>query len=205
MSFIDLSHPVADQMPAYGGDPVPRLTQIAFIDKNGYTDHVVTNGMHVGTHIDAPMHMIPGGKKISDYPIDRFIGSGKILDARDARKIDAMLLDTLSLDRVDILLIHTGWSERFHDPSYFTDYPQLTKACANALIKRGIKMIGIDTPSPDGPPYAIHKILLDNDVLIIENLANLRGLLSAPIFELYALPINFAADAAPARVMAKIA
>jgi hypothetical protein len=37
-------HPCA----VYPGDPLPELTQIAEIDREGFTDHKITTGMHAG-------------------------------------------------------------------------------------------------------------------------------------------------------------
>lgn len=49
-------------MPVYPGDPKPTLEQVAFIAKDTFNDHKLTTVMHVGTHIDAPLHMIANGK-----------------------------------------------------------------------------------------------------------------------------------------------
>jgi len=57
--------------------------------------------------------------------------------------------------------------------------------------------------SPDHEPFPIHKLLLSNDVLIIENLTNLEKL-AGKEFRIIALPINLQEDAAPARVIAEL-
>ena len=67
-----------------------------------------------------------------------------------------------------------------------------------------MSMVGVDTPSPDLAPFPIHKLLLCQRNFIIENLTNLTSLLSTPSFDIIALPIKFAADGAPARIIAKI-
>lgn len=190
-------------MPVYGEDPTPTLAPIASIEEDGYADHLLTTGMHTGTHIDAPAHMIPNSKKISDYPPETFFGRGKILDARGVKNIGASLLNNIMLDAGDILLIYTGWSEKFSNPAYFTDYPELTEEFAKRIVQSGICMLGLDSPSPDQPPYPIHKILLSKEILIIENLTNLNQLIGKP-FEVCASPLNIRADAAPARVIAHL-
>ncbi|MEK7557141.1 MAG: cyclase family protein, partial [Patescibacteria group bacterium] len=80
MKYIDLTHTFVDNMPVYPGDPVAEVKQIADIKKEGYTDHRITTGMHVGTHMDAPMHMIEGGKALSDMPVENFFGRGYLID-----------------------------------------------------------------------------------------------------------------------------
>ena len=69
--------------------------------------------------------------------------------------------------------------------------------------KPGIKIIGIDSPSPDRSPYEIHKLLMKNDILIIENLTNLAELTSHEEFDVIALPTKFDTEAAPVRVVAR--
>lgn len=49
--------------------------------------------MHVGTHMDAPLHMIGGGKKMDEINPERFIGKGVLIDVRGKDKIDATVLE----------------------------------------------------------------------------------------------------------------
>ena len=65
-------------------------------------------------------------------------------------------------------------------------------------------MVCIDSPSPDRRPFEIHKLLLENNVLIAENLTNLDKLMSANNFEVIALPLKIHADSSPARIIARI-
>lgn len=38
--------------------------------------------LHAGTHVDAPSHMVKGGKDIHDLPIEMFIGPAVVADVR---------------------------------------------------------------------------------------------------------------------------
>jgi len=204
MKYIDLTHTLKQSMPVYPGDPKPELRQIATIAKNGYNDHQITIGMHVGTHIDAPFHMLASGKKISDFPAAAFFGRGTVVDARGQQQIDANLLSNIDIQPDDIVLACTGFDKRYRQKDYFEKYPELTESFAKELISRGIKMIGIDSPSPDRPPFMIHKLLLQEDILIIENLTNLDALLTHKSFDVVGLPLKLDTDAAPARVIARV-
>jgi kynurenine formamidase len=68
----------------------------------------------------------------------------------------------------------------------------------------GVEILGLDTPSPDRPPFAIHKILLSHNILIIENLTNLQALSEVSEFEVLAAPPKIRCEAAPVRVGARI-
>ena len=98
----------------------------------------------------------------------------------------------------------TGFSNKFGVPEYYESYPEITAAFASKMVELGVSIVGMDTPSPDRPPFVIHKLLLGNDVLLIENLTNLESLLEHVQFTVAALPAKFDAEAAPVRVVAQI-
>ena len=37
---------------------------------------------HTGSHLDAPLHKIAGGRSISDLPLETFVGPARIADLR---------------------------------------------------------------------------------------------------------------------------
>ncbi len=191
-------------MPVFPGDTLPTLKQVGFLGKDDCCSFRVETGMHVGTHMDAPSHMLEGGKGLAAYPAEHFIGKGIILDARGRESIDADLLENVGPLKDTIILIFTGFDEHFEEPKYYDSYPELTEAFAERLAAEGVKIVGMDTPSPDRHPYKIHKILLAKDVLIIENVCNLKELLSYSSFQVTALPTKFDAEAAPVRVVAEV-
>lgn len=190
-------------MPVYPGDPESELKQIAFVDKDGYNDFQIKTGMHVGTHMDAPLHMLKNGKRLSEYSSDHFFGTGHLIDARD-KPIDADLLDGKNISKGDIVLIMTGFSDKFDTPEYYETYPEISQDFASKLVELGVTIVGMDTPSPDRPPFAIHKLLLGDEVLIIENLTNLKSLSKHRKFMVTALPAKFDTEAAPVRVVAQV-
>jgi kynurenine formamidase len=66
-------------------------------------------------------------------------------------------------------------------------------------------MVGMNMLGPDyDKPWVTHKILLGEEILILEDLTNLDQLLDVENFEIIALPVKFKADAAPVRVIAVI-
>ena len=104
----------------------------------------------------------------------------------------------------DIVLVLTGFYKKFGQAEYYEKYPEITEDFAKKLVDLGVKIVGVDTPSPDRPPFNIHKLLLKNDVLIIENLTNLEKLLGIKKFEIFAFPPNFDVEGSPVRVVAKV-
>src|SRR3989344_3841045 len=188
MRYIDLTHAFVADMPLYPADPLPELVQIASLDKDGYTDHEIKTTLHAGTHLDAPLHMLAGGKRISDFPPDTFFGRGCLIDARGAALVGADFLDKSGAGKGDIVLILTGFAQKYRQPEYYEHYPEIDAGFARQALTLGVKMIGLDAPSPDRPPYQTHKLLLGEDILIMENLTNLEELLGISEFEIIALP-----------------
>ena len=201
MKYIDLTHNFKQDMPVYPGDPIPVINQVAFIEKDGYNDFQIKTGMHVGTHMDAPLHMLQNGKKLSDYSPDHFFGKGHLIEAGD---INVELLENRNILKGDVVFLMTGFYKKFGTDEYYENYPEISENFAKKIIELGVKIIGMDTPSPDRAPFAIHKLLLENDVLIIENLTNLELLLEQAQFGVVALPAKFETEAAPVRVVAQI-
>jgi arylformamidase len=159
-------------------------------------------GTHVGTHIDAPMHMIASGKSLDQIPLDHFVGRGRYIKVSN-RAFDLDDVKKAGIQAGDIVLFHTGMGDIYHQPAYFSESPPIPEDVASYLVEKRVKMVGMDMFGPDQPPFPIHKILLSAGVLIIENLTNLE-LLAEKEFTVYALPIKLAIDAAPARVIANI-
>lgn len=198
MKFIDLSVPVNEQTPAYPGDPKIKIEPAGIFAKDGYNDHFVSLGTHVGTHIDAPLHMVDGGKTLDQIPLEQFIGRGRLIEGLDLETVK-----NTDIEEGDVILFQTGMIENYHDKTYFKDYLEIPKEVADYLVEKKIKMVGMDMASPDHPPFNIHRILLGAGILIIENLTNMSEL-AGKEFTVYALPIKLQLDGAPARVIAKI-
>lgn len=205
MKLIDLTHVFDSSTPVYPGDPKSSLVQTAFIDKDTYNDHKLVSQMHVGTHIDAPFHMINNGKLINEIPLETFIGHGVLINAENKKEINVILLNNIKINSGDIVLVYTGFSKNYYDKKYFENCPIVNNEFAEELIKRKIKMIGFDFSGPDVDlSWPVHKIFLGANIPIIENLNNLDKLIGTSNFEIIAFPLNLKSDASPLRVLAKI-
>ena len=204
MKYIDLTHKTTTDISLFPGTPKPEITQVAFHDECGYNNYEIKTTMHVGTHMDGPNHMVKDGEKLVNLPVDRFIGKGHLIDVRGREEVDVDALEGLTISKGDIVLLYSGLSDKYDDSDYYLSYPVLTEAFAKKMSEIGIKIIGLDFCSPDKEPYSIHPILLGGDVLIIENLTNLKSLIEVGDFKVIALPAKFDADSAPVRVVAEI-
>lgn len=210
MNIIDLSHTISPGMPVYPGDDPPVITNRAAIDEDGFVEKSITLGSHVGTHIDAPAHIIPHSLTLDRMPIERFVGQGSIIDLTGLKYpgIDVSFLkphETL-FKTSEFILFYTGWGRFWGQEKYFRDYPLLSIEAALWIRSFGLKGIGVDALSVDEVEAAdlpIHKILLER-MLIIENLTNLDKLPKTG-FIFSCLPLKLEnADASPIRAVAII-
>jgi kynurenine formamidase len=203
VKIIDLTQLFTSDMPVFPGDEKPTLKN-SYDAENDILHYEATTGMHVGTHLDGPVHMVKGAKKLSEIDPERFIARGHVIDVRGKSEFDTDVLEGMIIKEGDCVLFYTDWGKDFRNPRYFDNFPVLTENLARKLVELKVKFIGTDTSSPDTLPYTVHRILLAEEILILENLTNLDKLLDFSRFEVIALPAKFDAEAAPVRVIARV-
>jgi kynurenine formamidase len=193
--------PISSKTPVLPYDPQPEFKQFAFSEKEGWNSHQICIHTHLGTHIDAPWHMISNGKRISDYPIEKFIGQAVLIDVRGQKEIDAGLE---GVEAGDILILRTDHTQSAGSPDFFAASPILSPGLAEKIADKKVSLLGIDTYTVDPPPSGIHKYLLSRDILILENLINLDQI-ETDRFNIFILPLKLdKLDGAPCRVIAQI-
>lgn len=197
--IIDLTMMIDETTPVYPGDPKQEIRQIATIEKDGWNEKRLAFNSHFSTHIDAPAHMLDNGKTLTDFPIETFVGDAIVIDVRGQQEIADDLED---VEKDDMVFFYTGHTSKRNTAGYFENNPVLSEATALQLIKKKIKMIGIDSFSPDNTPWLIHKLLFKSNILIVENLVDLDKV-SGKKFRCYILPLKIKdGDGAPCRVVA---
>lgn len=210
MTVIDLSHPLTADMPVYPGTPPPEIRSLATFEQDGFRERQLTLSTHIGTHVDAPAHMLPHGRTLDQFPPDRFIGAGLCIHVALAPSgiIEWGFLQRFEedLSLCDFVLLRTGWGPFWGSRHYYHGYPVLTADAAERLTGFELKGVGTDTLSVDAAEttdFPVHLTLLEKEILIIENLARLDRLPAGRFGRLCCLPLPLAdADGAPARVVA---
>ncbi|MEM1588932.1 MAG: cyclase family protein [Candidatus Bathyarchaeia archaeon] len=196
--IIDLTHDVYMDMPSYPTLPTFKIEQIRTVEKDGSNVSMISGmHLHVGTHIDFPVHMVPGSKSSSDYTLEDLCGEGLVVDLSYKGIREEITEEDLARygDQIragDIVFIFTGWSKkRDRTSTYLFNWPYLEGSAANYLVKKGVKIVGIDTLSiggwggrtqVEGPPIKtpsriVHRILFEAGVLVVEEVANLDKVL----------------------------
>jgi len=204
MKLIDISHVLGAETPNYPGDAALSLTKRRALESDGWTSYLLTSGLHTGTHIDVPMHFLHDDKTAADFPVDCFVGDGVLLDVRGETRIAMKpLYEGMALTG-SVVLLYTGFDAHYGAEAYFADHPEVSEELGDFLISRKIKMLGMDMPAPDRPPFALHKALLANGIFVLENLTNLGSLQGIGNFEVMALPLKITAEASFVRAVCRV-
>lgn len=213
--WYDLSQPFYEEMPHAAVHPAPSFESVSDVETEGLGVTRFCAVTHVGTHVDAPSHLIPDGPTIDDLPLSRFAGEGVVLDVRCSEPREITVGDVEAAEgevrQGDVVLLATGWGEKYGTDQY-DPHPWLSTGLAEWLVSQRATLVGIDTITPDVPvarrpsgwtAYPVHRELLGNGVLIAEHLGNL-GAVCGDRLEIIGFPINIrGGDGAQCRFAAR--
>ena len=162
----------------------------------------VSGSPHVGTHADAPLHVIDGWPASDALPLAAFLGDALVLDvSRSGPGPLSLAADDPRLAGVERLLLRTG--RTIASGRFPADWPVLTPATAATLARGGVRLIGVDAPSVDAresKSLDVHRALFAGGAYVLENL-DLREIPEGR-YELIALPQRLVGlDAAPVRAI----
>ena len=188
MKVIDLTLTVSEKIPTFPGSPKPHFIEWETIPKNGYNLELLFLSTHTGTHIDAPFHFVKNGKKIHEIKPERLVNEAILIrigknSNRSISKTDIQNFEQKNgrIENGSTVIFHTGWQKNLNKEFYFTKNPGLSVSAAKYLVSKKINMVGIDSPSIDlgtDSKFSVHHILAKNNILIVENLANLNKIKS---------------------------
>jgi len=232
--IVDLTWPY-DEETVYWPTATSRfqLEQLAWGETDGgyfYSANAFSTPEHGGTHLDAPIHFFADRWTADEIPLDRLIGPAVVIDASAQAAQDPDY--TLTTDDVraweaehgeiaagSIVLLHTGWGERWPDRlAYLGDdtpgeagnlhFPSFGADSAQWLIsEREVSVLGVDTASIDHGPssnFSVHRIANEANVPGLENVANL-GAVPATGAWVVALPMKIGGGSgAPVRIVALV-
>ena len=188
MKVIDLTLTVSEKIPTFPGSPKPHFIEWETIPKNGYNLELLFLSTHTGTHIDAPFHFVKNGKKIHEIKPERLVNEAVLIrigknSNRSISKTDIQNFEQKNgkIENGSTVIFYTGWQKNLNKEFYFTENPGLSVSAAKYLVSKKINMVGIDSPSIDlgtDSKFSVHHVLAKNNILIVENLANLNKIKS---------------------------
>jgi len=200
--WIDVSVPIYAGMVRFPDNPSIEIDTIAHVERGDVcTLSVLRMGTHTGTHIDAPIHFLPGGAGAEQVSLENLVGPARVIEIKDSDAVKAEELRVHNLGVRERLLFKTSNSERCWKTSQFVhDFVSIAEDAASYLASLNTLAVGIDYLSAGSPET--HRILLSTGAVIVEGL-NLTGI-SQGRYELLCLPLKIlGGDGAPARALLK--
>jgi len=215
--IVDLTLPIHEGMTTYPS-PWHPPTEISILGRHhieGRMTRKLTIGTHSGTHVDSPLHFIPGATPIDEVPLETLVGRAKLIDMSHKKARGVITRADLEgcgvqPQKGDRIVVRTDWSDHIYERDFYQAYPSFSKDALEWLIEKGIIFLAMDTPSPDGPQDKLvpgeispmHYLLMSNGVVVCEYLTDLKKI-TQPEFTIFALPLRIqGSDGAAARVVA---
>ena len=200
--IYDITPPITTALAVWPGDTPPsREVLLDMARGDNLTLSTLRATVHLGAHADAPSHYGRNAPSIERRPLDRYFGACRVVrvEATAGTRISAAQVPgDIDTER---LLIATG---SYPDPeSWNQDFAALEPDLVDTLHERGVRLVGVDTPSVDlfeSKDLPAHKRFLAHDMAILEGLV----LTDVPegIYELIALPLPLVGfDASPVRAI----
>ena len=160
---------------------------------------------HTGTHMDAPLHFVAGGRSIDTMPIDATVGPARVIAIDHEQYIGREEMERHDLKRDERVLFKTR-NSKLWPRSYELFLPKfvaISASGARCLVERGVRTVGVDYLSVgafEGDGIETHQILLGAGLWLIEGL-NLSHISSGE-YDLVCLPLKIqGGDGAPARAV----
>jgi len=216
--FVDLTMPIHEGMqtfPSYWHPPV-EITQLGRHGIENRETRKIVLGTHTGTHIDAPRHFVAGGRTVDQIDLSQINGPATLLDLSHLPpRFGAGVTDLEAACEnrpVERVLIRFDGCQRLGTMEYYTDQQWLTQDACRWLVNRGCRLLGLDVAMPDNPKddrasgndSPNHKILLGNNVILLEYLVNLKAI-GAREFYLIVAPLKIKdGDGSPVRCFAMV-
>lgn len=203
--LFDISVPVKNGGVVYPGNPEIQIELQQDMSRGGSSNvSLLSIGSHTGTHVDAPLHMIPGGAGVDGIPLDALIGPALVIGFDDdVMAVTEAYLRAQPIAGYERVLLKTRNSRFIRERDFHRDYTYLAPDGAEYLVSLGVRLVGIDYLSIEqfhSGHHRTHKTLLSRGVVIVEGLD-----LSEPPageYEFYCLPVLLeGVDGAPARAV----
>jgi arylformamidase len=199
--------PPGVQPPPENKVPNPQVYRFFDVNKGDkVTMSRVEMTSHDGTHIDSPLHFIPGGTTIDAMPYETTLGPCRVIEIKDENAVTVKELEPYKIKAGERILFKTKNSPQVWQQRQFLGKAvAISLEAAKYLAAKKIRLVGIDFLSiaaADPPENVnnVHKTFLTNGIFILEAL-NLSDVKPGK-YELICLPLRIEkGDAGPCRVL----
>ena len=187
-SYIDLSHEEEAQMPVDPALKLPEMKLFSQVNSTGskFNLEIISFCPHTGTHMDAPFHVNPKGHSIEAWKEDVLIGPAVVVSVGQPGNYEITKDDIIKweskygeIKHNEGVLLNTGHSERWnlgYDGYIKKGYPTISIEAAKYLVSKKIRCVAVEAISPEKDSSDIHRIFMDCEIPVIENICNLSSI-----------------------------
>ena len=191
---IDLTHRLLPEVPSWDGSCGFEL----FIGTdykdctppNLFRTNKIKCSAGIGTHMDSPAHVAPGGRTIDKLTLEELVTDCVVIDVSSEADANYIITPTV-LEKFEkeygeiklnsFVIFYTGWDKHWGNREKYNNnhkFPSVDLSTAELLLKRGIAGLGIDTLSADtgANGFPVHHAILGADKYLVENVANAKEL-----------------------------
>lgn len=200
--IYDISMTINEEMMVYKNriEKKPIIKQVNFFEKQGNYESVLSMNLHTGTHIDYPLHMLKDGLTSKTENLEALVGQVKVFDLLEVNDhIGINDLKDKKIEENDFVLFKTKNSlkDTFDFNFIFLDESGAKYLSDKKIRGVGIDALGIERAQANNPT---HKILLSNNIIILEGL-RLKEI-KEDEYEMYCLPLKIDnVEASPVRAI----
>ncbi len=204
IAYIDISPEISSDMSVFPGDR-KFSRDVAYDMEKG--DHMTLSSiettLHIGAHADGPCHYKKGGEGIGQRSLDYYMGPCQVIDlSKIVRRGGTVVSDDFKNFPIETSRILIKTDTHNHN-AWSSDFVTLSKTLMKFLVKSGVKLVGIDTPSidaADSKDLECHQIIAENNMAILEGLD--LAYVDQGKYQLVALPLKIKnGDASPVRAV----
>jgi arylformamidase len=205
MTLLDVSPPISTDTPVWPGDTPVGIERVWRMEAGSPVNVArFTLSPHTGAHADAPLHYDEDGAAIGEVPLDTYLGACRVVHCIGAAPLvlPEHIADFLDDDNAPPRILLRTYASAPLD-TWDSAFCAVAPATIDLLAARGVKLIGIDTPSLDpqeSKTMDAHRRIRAHGMAILEGLV--LDAVAPGDYELIALPLKFSTlDASPVRAV----
>lgn len=203
MKYYDISLNLSSETVSWVTSPPFELVERKRMSRGDRNNSSALNmSAHAGTHVDAPFHFVPDGVTIESLSLEIFIGPALVHAVDADRYITREHVEAIDLKGETRLLFKTRNSQLLHRPAYDPDFVAFSVEAAQALVARGVKLVGLDylSVAHAEEQVPVHRAFLDHGVVLLEGVD--LSEIKPGRYELICFPLRLRGlDGAPCRAV----
>lgn len=192
--IIDLTHSLSVETPSWNGESGFELSIETdyedCVSPNLFRTQKIKSNGGIGTHMDAPAHVVPGGRAIDQLTLEELVTDCAVIDVSYETDENYVIMPS-SIEKFEkkyreikpntFVIFYTGWDKFWNDREKYNNnhkFPSVDVSTAEFLLKRNIAGLGIDTLSADTGKngFPVHRAILSANKYLVENIANAKEL-----------------------------